>query len=163
MSKKINLSYDNLCNLIANNIHKATPSSVDRHLKGLYKTILRQLELNKKIYLKNFGSFEIKMRKEETRLINNPADNTKQIVHIEPKYIITFTPSSILDYCINENNFKMPNSNKIENIRKDIKKQKRGRKKKNVSIATLLNKANMKQEKGLIANGEELLYRTKIN
>ena len=163
MSKRIDLNYEDLCNLIANNVHKATPSSVNNYLRGIYKTILRQLELNKKIYFKNFGSFEIKMRKEETRLINNPADKTKQIVHIEPKYIISFTPSSILDYSINQNDFKMLKSNAADSARKKINKSKRSRKKKKIDITTLLNKANIRQEKGLIANGEELLYRTKIN
>ena len=50
MKNKNNLNYDDLCNLIANEVqHKASVDSVKRYLHGLYKVILRQLELNQRI------------------------------------------------------------------------------------------------------------------
>lgn len=163
MSKKIDLPYDELCNLISNNVRRSTIKSVDLYLKGIYKTILRQLELNQKIYFKDFGTFEIKMRKGTQKMINNPKDKTKQIYDIRPKYIISFTPSKVFDYSINENNFKrvsrLKTAEKVEKNKPPKKKPKHYKR----NIVALLNKANAIQEKGLIENGEELIYRTKIN
>ena len=164
MSKKIDLPYDELCNLISNNVRRSTIKSVDLYLKGIYKTILRQLELNQKIYFKDFGTFEIKMRKGMQKMINNPKDNTKQIYNIEPKYVITFTPSKIFDYSVNENDFKRVNRLKTaEKVEKNKPPKKKKKKYYKRNIAGLLNKANAMQEKGLIGNGEELIYRTKVN
>lgn len=164
MSKKIDLPYDELCNLISNNVRRSTPNSVDFYLKGIYRTILRQLELNQKIYFKDFGTFEIKMRKGSQKMINNPKDNTKQIYDIRPKYIISFTPSKVFDYSVNENNFKRVNRLKTaENVEKNKPPKKKPKKYYKRNIVGLLNKANAVQEKGLIGNGEKLIYRTKIN
>ena len=163
MSKRINLPHDELCNLISNNVQGSTINSVDLYLKGIYKTILRQLELNQKIYFKDFGSFEIKMRKGTHKMINNPKDNTKQIYEIKPKYVISFTPSKVLDYSINENDFKKAGRIAAEKINKNKPPKRRKKRKFNKDIVGLLNKANAKQEKGLIGNGEELIYRTKVN
>lgn len=162
MSKKIDLPYDDLCNLISNNVRRATPNSVDKYLKAIYDVILKQLELNHKIYIKNFGTFEIKLREATQKMINNPKDNTKQIYDIREKYIISFTPSSVFDYSVNENDFKRVSKPSFsDKIRKNKVRKKNKRHKQN--ITDLLNKANIVQEKGLIGNGEELIYRTKVN
>lgn len=164
MSKKVDLPYSDLCNLISNNVKRSSPKSVDHYLKGIYKTILRQLELNQKIYFKDFGTFEIKMRKATQKMINNPRDNTKQIYDIRPKYIISFTPSKVFDYSINENNFKRVSRLKTsDDVKKNKSPKQKPKKHYKKNIASLLNKANIAQEKGLIGNGEELIYRTKIN
>ena len=49
--KNNDISYDDLCNLIANEIshRSASPNSVNVYLRALYKVILRQLELNQRI------------------------------------------------------------------------------------------------------------------
>ena len=103
------------------------------------------------------------MRKGTQKMINNPKDKTKQIYDIRPKYIISFTPSKVFDYSINENNFKrvsrLKTAEKVEKNKPPKKKPKHYKR----NIVALLNKANAIQEKGLIENGEELIYRTKIN
>ena len=61
MNNKI--KYEDLCTLISNEIYHSSPKSVDKYLKATYKIILEQLQLNNSVYLKDFGTFEIKNRK----------------------------------------------------------------------------------------------------
>ena len=78
--KNNDISYDDLCNLIANEIpYQTSQERVNNYLHALYKVILRQLELNQRINIKNFGTFEIKERKSGERLINNPRNNTEAV------------------------------------------------------------------------------------
>lgn len=145
MSKE-NISYDDLCNLIANYMGKtSSPVSVDRYLRAIYSFILRQLELNKKIYFKDFGSFEIRERKSGERIIYNPNTKQNEVVYVKPKFVVTFKPSSKLDYAINENNFNILHRNRT------IEHNKVYKRKKNDTIASLLNKAQkrdlLKKEK----------------
>lgn len=151
MSKSVDIDYESFCNLIASNVQgtSATAKSVDKYLKGIYKTILRQLEINKKINFKNFGCFEIKERKEDYRLINNPSNNTKYVAHIKPKFVISFNPSEVFNFCVNENNFKYhvrcEHKLKIHKYKK--RRKERTRKRYNVThIADLLNVANQRKE-----------------
>ena len=65
------IKYEDLCTLISNEIYHSSPKSVDKYLKATYKIILEQLQLNNSVYLKDFGTFEIKNRKSGSRIINN--------------------------------------------------------------------------------------------
>ena len=145
------ISYDDLCNLIALKINngKANPHSVDYYLQATYKVILDQLKLNNRIYIKDFGIFEIKERKSGERIINNPnKNNEKQLVFVEPRNSITFRAAKKFDISVNENNFKLASDTKVKNVgreyRKDLYNSKK--KKKIMNVADLLNRANERKE-----------------
>ena len=151
MSKEVNLNYQELCELIAINVggSRASAKSVDKYLKGIYKTILRQLELNKKINFKNFGHFEIKERKGGEREITIPSKRQKHITYVEPRFIITFKPSNVFDFCVNENNFKYDSRCETRTKIKKYKKRKKERTQKKYnarSIYDLLNIANERKD-----------------
>ena len=145
--KNNDISYDDLCNLIANEVpHKsASPTSVDRYLRALYKIILRQLELNQRINIKGFGTFEIKERKSGERLINNPKNNQKQVYYVEPRYSISFKAASNFDYSVNENDFKIVSDKRNATLNRENRKVPvRTRTKR---ITDLINKANKRKGK----------------
>lgn len=134
------LNFDDLCNLIANNVSGGSPKMAEKYLKGIYMTILRQLELNQRIYFKDFGYFEIKPRKSGERLINDPKTGEKRLVYVEPKFSIFFKESENFDYAVNGNGFKMVTT-------KTERQKKRNKRKANCgNIADLLNKANKRKE-----------------
>lgn len=150
-NRKLDIDYESFCNLIAQNVSgtTATASSVDKYLRGIYKTILRQLELNQKINFRNFGCFEVKEQKGGYRKINNPMNNTQYIANVKSRYMITFNPSTVFKFCVNENNFKYnvrcEQKMKIQKYKK--RKRERSRKRYNVThIADLLNVANKRKE-----------------
>ena len=133
------VSFDDICNLISNEIYHSSPRSVKKYLKALFKVILRQLELHKKIYLKDFGTFEIRERKSGERMMYNPNKQRSEVVYVKPRYVVTFRPSSKFDYMINENDFKMLHGNsKIEHNKTDKKLN---------NTSKLINRANMRKEK----------------
>ena len=144
------ISYDDLCNLIALKAKQynssATPHSVDYYLKATYKVILDQLKLNNRISIKDFGIFEIKDRKSGERIINNPnKDNEKQLVYVKPRKSITFRAAKKFDVSVNENNFKLASNTKIKNVgrnyRKKLATSKNGNRFKNVvDLLTIANK-----------------------
>lgn len=138
LKNNIYVSFDDICNLISNEVDMSTPFSVQRYLKGTLKVILRQLELHKQIYLKDFGTFEIRERKSGERLVYNPNTQRSEVVYVKPKYVVTFRPSSKLDYMINENNFK------ILDPRKNLKYNKRSNRINTTS--KLLNRAMFREE-----------------
>ena len=145
--KNNDISYDDLCNLIANEVpHKsASPNSVSVYLRALYKVILRQLELNQRINIKGFGTFEIKERKSGERLINNPQNNQKQVYYVEPRYSISFKAASNFDYSVNENNFKIVSDKRNATLNRENRKSPvRTRTKR---ITDLINKANKRKGK----------------
>ena len=145
------ISYDDLCNLIALKTHngKASPKSVDNYLQATYKVILDQLKLNNRICIKGFGIFEIKDRKSGERIINNPnKNNEKQLVYVKPRKSITFKAAKKFDISVNENNFNLASDKKIRNVGRDYRKKlyssKNGNRFKNV--VDLLNIANKRKE-----------------
>ena len=144
---KNDISYDDLCNLIANEIHhgSASPNSVNTYLRALYKVILRQLELNQRINIKGFGTFEIKERKSGERLINNPKNNQKQVYYVEPRYSISFKAASNFDYSVNENDFKIVYDGKNNTLNRENRKPVIRSKTKRVT--DLINKANKRKGK----------------
>ena len=145
--KNNDISYDDLCNLIANEVptHKASPHSAHTYLRALYKVILRQLELNQRINIKGFGTFEIKERKSGERLINNPKNNQKQVYYVEPRYSISFKAASNFDYSVNENNFKIVSDKRNATLNRENRKPPvRTRTKR---ITDLINKANKRKGK----------------
>lgn len=150
--KNNDISYDDLCNLIANEIPRSTSlDSVNMYLRALYKVILRQLELNHRINIKGFGTFEIKERKSGERLINNPKNNQKQVYYIEPRYSISFKAASNFDYSVNENDFKLISDKKNDTLNRENRKPKHNIRSKR--IPDLLKIANRNKEKGLNKNG----------
>lgn len=153
---KNDISYDDLCNLIANEVptHKASPHSAHTYLRAIYKVILRQLELNQRINIKNFGTFEIKERKSGERLINNPRNNKKQIYYVKPRYLINFKAASNFDFSVNENNFKIVSDERNATLTRESRKVFQRRKKIERAL-DLLNIANerLEKEKGAEENG----------
>ena len=146
MKNSKDLTHEDLCNLIANEVKNgATIKSADKYLQAIYKVILRQLELNQRIHFKGFGIFEIKERKSGERLINNPRNNEMQIVYFEPRYSISFRASSNFDYSVNENNFKITTDKNEGFKRKTKKKNKHGKNKFIKNTADLLSKANKRK------------------
>lgn len=146
--KNNDISYDDLCNLIANEIssfRSTSPSSVNVYLRALYKVILRQLELNHRINIKGFGTFEIKERKSGERLINNPKNNQKQVYYVEPRYSISFKAASNFDYSVNENDFKIVSDAKNATLNRENRKTPIRTKTKR--ITDLINKANKRKGK----------------
>lgn len=138
----IYISFEDLCNLISNEvlITTSSPKSVEKYLRAILKVILRQLELHGKIYFKDFGTFEIRERKSGNREVYNPNKQRSEIVYVKPKRIVTFRPSSKLDYMINENNFKITRKDKtIEHNKKPSRRID--------NTAKLLNRANLRKEK----------------
>ena len=144
---KNDISYDDLCNLVANEVvsQRATPKSAGMYLRALYKVILRQLELNQRIYIKGFGTFEIKERKSGERLINNPRNNKKQIYYVKPRYLISFKAASNFDFSVNENNFKIVSDERNTTLTKESRKVPQRRRIKRA--LDLLNIANERLEK----------------
>lgn len=139
------ISYDDLCNLIALKVinSRATPHSVDNYLKATYKVILDQLKLNNRIYIKDFGIFEIKERKSGERIVNNPnKNNEKNLVYVEPRNSISFRAAKKFDVSVNENNFKLASDEKVKKIGREYRKDLYKQKKRIVNVADLLNKAN---------------------
>lgn len=144
MSKKTGLGYTELCELISAEVVGSTPQSVNRYLRAIYKTILRQLDLNNKVEFRNFGIFEIKERKSGERIINNPSNGTSYLTYVEPRNVIAFRPSEIFDFAVNENNFKYSKS--CENKVKRKNKRKRNGKTKGLNnTADLINLINQRK------------------
>lgn len=130
------LKYDELCNLIALQVGRgASPNSVDRYLTAMYKVILQQLKLNKKIRFKNFGCFEIKNRKSGERLINDPNTQTKTLRYVKDRFLISFKPSEVFDKSVNDNGFKIITNKGINRLPKD-----------KMNTADLLNRAFDRKE-----------------
>lgn len=145
------ISYDDLCNLIALKIKymnpHATPQSVDRYLQSIYKVILDQLKLNRRIYIKDFGVFEIKERKSGERIVNNPnKNNEKQLVYVEPRNSISFRAAKKFDISVNENDFKLASDRTIKKISREYKKKKYNPRRKIMNVADLINRANKRKE-----------------
>lgn len=142
---KNDISYDDLCNLIANEVPRksASPTSVSAYLRALYKVILRQLELNQRINIQGFGTFEIKERKSGERLINNPQNNQKQVYYVEPRYSISFKAASNFDYSVNENNFKIVSDKRNNTLNRENRKPVIRSKTKRVT--DLINRANKRK------------------
>lgn len=149
----IYISFDDLCNLISNEVEIKTssPSSVEKYLKGILKVILRQLELHNKIYFKDFGTFEIRERKSGERMVYNPNKQRSEIVYVKPKRVVTFRPSSKLDYMVNENDFKPTRKDKTIEHNKTTNRIN--------TTAKLLNRANLRKEK----LDEKYVHRTEIH
>ena len=149
----IYISFGDLCNLISNEVEIKTssPSSVEKYLKGTLKVILRQLELHNKIYFKDFGTFEIRERKSGERMVYNPNKQRSEIVYVKPKRVVTFRPSSKLDYMVNENDFKPTRKDKTIEHNKTTNRIN--------TTAKLLNRANLRKEK----LNEKYVHRTEIH
>lgn len=133
------ISYENLCNLIALEMGgTTTPKSVKKFLRATYIVILNQLKLKHRIYFKGFGYWEIKERKSGEREINDPTNGGKRLVYVKPKYSIFFKPSVNFDASVNENDFK-PTTDRIAKL---LKKEKS----KEVTSADLINRANSRMK-----------------
>jgi nucleoid DNA-binding protein len=79
-------------------------------LDSTYKVILKQLELNQKIYFLDFGTFEMYERVGGDKLMGNVELGEGTILrYIPPRNRIKFVTSDALDRAINEGDFKMPN------------------------------------------------------
>ena len=59
--KRREIGIDQICNLISLET-KNNPKTIRKILEATYSVILKQLELNDRIYFYNFGAFEISER-----------------------------------------------------------------------------------------------------
>lgn len=108
---------DVLCDLIAIEVgNGATSASAKRYLIGLYKVILQQLKLNKKIVLPKFGTFWLERREERIMNVGDPVNGGVKTIHVKPKNRVEFTQSTILEQNINQNKFKMKEKKKKKKI-----------------------------------------------
>lgn len=146
------IAYSDLCDLIAIEMGgKTTKKSVDNYLKAIYKVVLQQLELNKRIYFQGFGYFYIKEREGSYKEIGNLNNNNeKQLFYIKPKNIIKFKPSERFNYCVNENNFKYTRKGFVPYNKTIKEKQQEKRDEKELDIADIINLANSRKD----TNGE---------
>lgn len=145
MSSRSELSFDDLCNLVAIKAGRnATSKAARRYLVGLYKVILEQLKINKKISIYGFGVFELFERKSGQRLLPDFTSETleKKLIYVRPRKVVKFRPSQIFDTNINENDFKLSYS---------MKKKIEGKKKKNKffeeNVTDLINTAERRSGK----------------
>lgn len=111
MSNKTDLKIDQLCNLIGLESN-FQPSTVRRVLDATYKVILKQLELNQRIYFLDFGAFELYERAGGDKIMGDLVNGGAIIRYVEPRNKILFKPSDPLDKAINEGNFEAPTRKK---------------------------------------------------
>ncbi len=112
MANKKDLTIDQLCNLVALE-SKLTPRTIRTVLDSLYKVILKQLQLNNRIYFMDFGAFEMYERPSGDKVMGD-FDNGGTIVrYVPPRNKIQFKVSDPLDRAINEGEFKPPNRRKL--------------------------------------------------
>lgn len=137
------LSFNDLCNLVSLEVgeNRSSPESAKRYLIALYKVILNQLKVNKRIYLYGFGFFELYERRSGERLIPDITDEKleKKLVYVKPRNVVKFRPSQVLDTNVNENDFKLKYSMKEK--RKTQKEKTLGD-----NVADLLNKAERRSK-----------------
>lgn len=146
MSKKneqiaSDINYDDLCNLIALEIGNTSPQKVKKFLRATYVVILRQLQLNNRIFFKNFGAFEIRQRQGGERVVGDFEGGSK-LVYVKPKNSISFKPSEIFDISVNENNFKI--------ARNTNQRRKKKREKDNdisKTVVDIINKAEERKKR----------------
>ena len=147
MSKKneqiaSDINYDDLCNLIALEMGgKTSPQKVKKFLRATYVVILRQLQLNNRIFFKNFGAFEIRQRQGGERVVGDFEGGSK-LVYVKPKNSISFKPSEIFDISVNENNFKI--------ARNTNQRRKKKREKDNdisKTVVDIINKAEERKKR----------------
>lgn len=145
MNTKNKLSYDNLITMAISTIPQnfyPTEKAAKRYYRALYKVILRQLEINQSIYIKDFGTFEVKERKSGERLINNPANNETYVTYVKPRISISFRPAEKFDFCVNEGNFKLISSASLKKNKRNKRKPYKLKYKKKATFVDLLNLAN---------------------
>lgn len=109
--RKADLKTEQLCNLVALEC-KLSPNTVRNVLDALYKVILKQLELNQRIYFNNFGAFELKERPSGDKAMGTFTAGETIIRYVEAKNKIMFKPSEALNRAINEGDFVMPTRRK---------------------------------------------------
>ena len=105
------LKIEQLCNLVALEC-KLSPKTVRTVLDALYKVILKQLELNQRIYFNNIGAFELKDRPSGDKTMGTFIQGETVVRYIEARNKILFKPSDALDRAINEGEFVMPTRKK---------------------------------------------------
>ena len=101
------LKIEQLCNLVALEC-KLTPATVRKILDALYNVILKQLELNGRIYFYNFGAFELKERPSGDVRMGNFNSGETVVRYVAPRNKIFFNISESFDRAINEGEFKAP-------------------------------------------------------
>ena len=109
--KKAHLKIDQLCNLVALEC-KLSPKTVRSVLDALYKVILKQLELNQRIYFNDFGAFELKERPSGDKAMGNFNVGETVVRYVEARNKIVFKTSDALDRAINEGEFVRPTRKK---------------------------------------------------
>ncbi len=105
--KRREIGIDQICNLISLET-KNNPKTIRKILEATYSVILKQLELNDRIYFYNFGAFEISERPGGDKRMGDPVNGGTIVRYIKPKNMITFLPSSVFDKAVNEGNFQPP-------------------------------------------------------
>ena len=111
MSNAYDLKIDQLCNLIGLEC-KYSPSTVRKVLDATYSVILKQLELNKRIYFLDFGAFEIYERPSGDRVIGDFVNGGTKIQYVPERNRVIFKMADPLDRAVNEGGYIRPSRKK---------------------------------------------------
>ena len=143
MTKKNNdIKIEQLCNLIGLE-SKFSPKTVRTVLDAFYKVILKQLELNQRIYLLDFGAFEVYERPSGDKVMGDFENGGTIVRYVAPRNKIVFKPSDSLDNAINEGGYVVPTRKKkgAKSRRQIIKEYNERHKKDKPTTEELLVKA----------------------
>lgn len=115
------IKYNDLLNLIANEVGgNSTPKMAKVYLNAIINVILKELELNSRINIMNFGIFEtVKSGGYDTKM--GKFDGGSSIRYVKPKLKLRFSPSKTLDRAINENGFEIPERKKKGRSKRDTR------------------------------------------
>lgn len=108
MGRNNDIKYNDLLNLIANEVGgNTTPNLVRKYLNAIVKVILKELKLNGRINIMNFGIFDVsEVGGYDTRMGN--FDGGTSIKYVHKKLKLNFKPSKTIKDAINENDFEIP-------------------------------------------------------
>ena len=122
---------------------KFAPKTVRTVLDAFYKVILKQLELNQRIYLLDFGAFEVYERPSGDKVMGDFENGGTIVRYIAPRNKIAFIPSDALDNAINEGGYVVPTRKKkgAKSRRQIIKEYNERHKKDKPTTEELLVKA----------------------
>lgn len=115
------IKYNDLLNLIANEVGGNSSTRMARvYLNAIINVILKELKLNSRISIMNFGIFEtFKIGGYDARIGN--FDGGSSVRYIKPKLRLKFSPSKTLDKAINENDFEIPERKKKGRSKRDTR------------------------------------------
>lgn len=139
---------NDLLNLVANEVGgHSNPNIARKYLEALERVILKELKLNKRINLYEFGTFEVfRIGGYDKKMGDLSSGYGTIIKYIQPKDKLKFTPSKKIEKIINEYDYEVPDKKpkkKKEKKTKTVDYKERNKKRQPTmeeSIVNLLNK-----------------------